>query len=201
MEAKRTSFNILLFDEYEAMDAFGPAEIIGHMSARYSLNYYSLNGGIITSTQNLGSVTYPVEEMDTTGVLLIPGGVGTRRIVQDACAIRSIADLAGHAEYVLTVCTGSAVLAMTGMLDGRRATSNKIVLDWVRNLRDQVLWQKTARWTVDGKYYTSSGVTAGMDMTLGFLRDIHGPGVARSAANFIEYVWNDDMSFDPFALE
>jgi transcriptional regulator GlxA family with amidase domain len=58
---------------------------------------------------------------------------------------------------------------------------------------------KQARWVVDGHFYTSSGVSTGMDMTLGFISDLHGDTIARNVADSIEYIWNADRNLDPFA--
>jgi transcriptional regulator GlxA family with amidase domain len=57
---------------------------------------------------------------------------------------------------------------------------------------------KKARWTVDQKYYTSSGVSAGIDMTLGFVADTVSLKAAQTVANGIEYIWNQDKDNDPF---
>jgi transcriptional regulator GlxA family with amidase domain len=64
-----------------------------------------------------------------------------------------------------------------------------------------VNWIKKARWTVDGKYYTSSGVSAGMDMTLGFIRDGYGIDLARKIAYEIEYTWQENKEVDEFYLQ
>jgi transcriptional regulator GlxA family with amidase domain len=64
-----------------------------------------------------------------------------------------------------------------------------------------VNWVKKARWAIDGKYYTSSGVSAGMDMTLGFIRDIHGIDLARKIAYEIEYTWQENKEVDEFYLQ
>lgn len=61
------------------------------------------------------------------------------------------------------------------------------------------MWIKCARWVVDGKFYTSSGVSAGMDMSLGFITDRSGKEAADEIANAIEYVWNHDKENDLFA--
>lgn len=98
----------------------------------------------------------------------------------------------------MTVCTGTSLLARTGLLDGKNATTNKIAFDWVMTNGKDVLWNKKARWVADGKYYTSSGVTAGMDMTLGFLAERHGIDLALRVATEIEYVWIQDKNNDPF---
>ena len=86
-------------------------------------------------------------------------------------------------------------------MDGRKATSNKIAFDWVTTQGLQVVWIKKARWVVDGKYYTSSGVSAGMDMTLGFLQDRHGIEFARNVAATIEYNWQENKEADDFYRE
>jgi len=194
------SFSILLFDGFETLDAFGPAEIIGKLSNAYMLEYYSCMGGMITSSQNIRVDTKPLADMPPGGVFLIPGGMGTRALVHDEEFLCALTAAAKQASCVLTVCTGSALLAKTGMLDGRRATSNKRAFDWVTSVNGNVQWVGKARWVKDGDIYTSSGVSAGMDMTLGFVRDQHGRDTALATANGIEYIWNEDMDNDPFAV-
>ncbi|WGE15105.1 DJ-1/PfpI family protein [Pasteurella multocida] len=60
-------------------------------------------------------------------------------------------------------------------------------------------WKAVARWVRDGKFYTSSGVSAGMDMTLGFICDHYSQGLAQQIANQTEYIWNADPNKDEFA--
>ena len=141
-----------------------------------------------------------MDEIAPGGVLLVPGGMGTRALSGDAEFLRTLRELAGSAAWVLTVCTGSGLLAATGFLDGRRATTNKKAFAWPVSVGPNVRWVKRARWVADGNVYTSSGVSAGMDMTLGFLRDRHGDALARAVAAAIEYVWSDDPENDPFAI-
>lgn len=74
----------------------------------------------------------------------------------------------------MTICTGSALLAKTGLLNDKYATSNKRSFERVKISFDQMKWTEKARWVVDGKYYTSSGVSAGIDMALVFISDIQG---------------------------
>jgi len=90
------------------------------------------------------------------------------------------------------------MLAKAGLLDGRKATSNKRSFDWVRASSNDVDWIKEARWVVDGKFYTSSGVSAGMDMALGFVSDIYGKETAERIAFSIEYNWQQDRTKDDF---
>ncbi|MDR3349473.1 MAG: DJ-1/PfpI family protein [Acidaminococcales bacterium] len=193
-------FNIVLFEQFETLDAFGPAEIIGKLPEMYNLGYFSPKGGAVTSSQNLKALTRPLKEINGGGILLIPGGMGTRNLVRDEAFIEALSCLARAAEYVLTVCTGSALLAKTGLLDGKKATSNKKAFDWVCAQNARVNWQRRARWTVDGRIYTASGISAGMDMALGFIAQMHGGELAGDIAGRIEYVWNADKENDPFAL-
>jgi transcriptional regulator GlxA family with amidase domain len=99
-----------------------------------------------------------------------------------------IKDKSEKAEYVLTVCTGSALLAKTGLLYNRNATSNRIAFDWVKQQGAGVIWQDRARWEKDGKFYTSAGVTAGIDMILGFISDTLSPDAAQKVAEGMEYI-------------
>jgi len=90
------------------------------------------------------------------------------------------------------------LLSCTGVLDGRMATSNKRAWDMVTALTDKVAWQSSARWVVDGPFWTSSGVAAGMDMALAFIEFDFGRAVAEAVAKRVEYTWNQDQFNDPF---
>lgn len=193
-------FNILLFDDFETLDAFGPTEVIGKLPEEYNLEYYSLQGGIITSSQNVKVETKAINTMNTRGIILIPGGRGTRMLISNKEFISTIEEIAKSALYVLTVCTGSALLAKTNLLNRKKATSNKRAFEWVKSINKDINWIKEDRWVVDGKFYTSSGVSAGIDMTLGFVMDIFSESVANDIAHSIEYIWNRGMNIDPFSI-
>ena len=121
--------------------------------------------------------------------------------VHNKALLNKIKGLSERSSYVLSVCTGSALLAKAGLLEGRKATSNKRAFSWVASQSTEVKWDKKARWSIDGKFYTSSGVSAGMDMTLGFLADQHGIEFARKVAREIEYNWVEDKDNDTFVVE
>ncbi|THH26705.1 hypothetical protein EUX98_g7483 [Antrodiella citrinella] len=166
------------------MDFQGPMELLGFLSPSRILDETSNPGfGIpayaITTTYLspkdgpikpmsgpllLSSTTYdsvgPDEQFD---ILLIPGGYGTRPNVVSPSLIEFVKRQAPGAKYVLSVCTGSWVLAMAGLLKGKRATTNKAVFVKVREATkdEHINWVPKARWVVDGKYWTSSGITAG----------------------------------------
>jgi putative intracellular protease/amidase len=132
-------------------------------------------------------------------VFLIPGGRGTRREVDNAKLIDWIGRHAAKSTVVATVCTGAALLARTGHLDRRKATTNKAAMGWVMQQGPNVAWQRRARWVVDGKYYTSLGVSAGIDMALALIASLDGIEKARLVANYAEYRGSGDSDDDPFA--
>lgn len=192
---------VILFEEYETLDVFGPVEILGRLPESFEISFHSEKGTVVRSSQGVEVLTRPFpQSLDSDSILLLPGGMGTRTLVNNQKFLSTIKDLAQSAAYVLCVCTGSALLAKTGLLNGRSATTNKMAFDWVVSQNDKVSWQKQARWVVDGKYYTSSGVSAGMDMSLGFVRDMMDQSIAELVANQIEYLWNQDKNQDPFGV-
>jgi len=189
--------NVLLFDRFETLDAMGPVEMLAR-PADYSVGFFSLDGGIVTSFQNVPVMTKPVSDMDRTGALLLPGGWGVRDIDHDQEFLSTLKGLCDDAAWVMSVCNGSVLLGACGALDGRKATSNKKLFQDALDSSDAVEWVEQARWVVDGKFYTASGVSAGIDMALGFLNDRLGREVAEEAATATEYLWNDDPTDDPF---
>lgn len=192
--------NILLFDGFETLDVFGPVEVFGQLVDQYDIEYYSEHGGIVVSTQKVHINTQPLSQLAVNNILFIPGGQGIRREVSNNGLIATIKTLAKASRYVLTVCTGTALLAKTGLLNNKAATTNKLVFEWVASQATEVKWKKSARWVQDDKYYTSSGVSAGIDMALGFIGEMHGLQKAEKIAREIEYVWQQDKENDPFAV-
>jgi len=190
----------LLFPGFELLDVFGPLEMFGALPDDFALQMIAETAGPVESRQGPKAVAdVALAHAKPYDVLLIPGGRGTRREVDNAALIDWIRRNAQASSIVATVCTGAALLARTGLLDGRKATSNKASFGWVMTQGPNVVWQRRARWVVDGKYYTSSGVSAGMDMALALIASLSGPDKARSVADYAEYRWTSDPDDDPFA--
>ncbi|PKV09456.1 DJ-1/PfpI family protein [Bifidobacterium asteroides] len=191
--------NIVVFDGFEPLDVFGPFEVfVNTDDARVRL--FSLDGpGVKVGEGGVRVEAVGPEAIDPKGVLLIPGGSGTRTLVGNDQWIGQLAGLAAQSPQVITVCTGSALLAAAGVLDGRRATSNDLAFDWVVSMGERVDWIKDARWVVDGKFRTSSGISAGIDMALAFVEDTCGSDAADKASTQMEYIRNRDSGYDPFA--
>jgi putative intracellular protease/amidase len=193
---------VILFHDFETLDVFGPVEVFGALKTEFDIHFYSEKGGLVGNSHGVKIDTKPISEIsDKPYIFLIPGGFGTREEVNNKSYIESIKQVSIKSEYVLTVCTGTALLAQIGLLDGRKATTNKRAFDWVMSQGLKVNWIKKARWVVDEKYYTASGVSAGMDMALGFLNDRYSEDYAEGLAAKIEYSWHKDKDNDPFGIE
>jgi len=190
----------LLFPGFELLDVFGPLEMFGALPDDFALQMLAETAGPVASRQGPKAVAdVALADAKPHDILLVPGGRGTRREVDNAALIDWLKRHAEASGIVATVCTGAALLARTGLLDGRKATSNKASFAWVVSQGPNVLWQPRARWAVDGKFYTSSGVSAGMDMALALIAAVCGPDKAGSVADYAEYRWNNDPDDDPFA--
>ncbi len=193
---------ILLFNDFETLDVFGPVEILGVNKELFQINFYSQGGGKIVNYHGVSILTQKLDLiLNGVDIFLIPGGYGTRQEVDNELLVNSIRQISANSNFVFTVCTGTSLLAKTGLIDGKKATTNKRSFDWVVSQNEKVNWVKQARWVVDGKYYSSSGVSAGMDMTLGFLCDQFGVDFARKLAYRIEYSWSEDKDLDNFYIQ
>jgi transcriptional regulator GlxA family with amidase domain len=191
---------VLLFPEFELLDVFGPLEAFGQAKDWFRIVTVAEKAGPVTSAQGPRAVAdHGFVDCPPLDILLVPGGMGTRREVDNATLVDWIAARARSAETTTSVCTGAALLARAGVLDGRRATSNKRAFAWVAEQGPKVHWVRQARWVDDGSVVTSSGVSAGIDMTLHLIGRIAGPGVRDDIATRMEYEARNDAGHDPFA--
>lgn len=199
-DAKREIATVL-FERFELLDVFGPLEIFG-VAGRFDLTMLGPEAGPVPSAQG-PSVVADVAYRDAarTDIVLVPGGIGTRRLVTDVAFLDWLAEWAARAQLVASVCTGSGVLAGAGLLDGYRATSNKRAFAWAREQGELVDWVPEARWVADRDRWTSSGVAAGIDMALALVAHLEGDELASTVADGVEHDWHRDSSWDPFAAK
>jgi transcriptional regulator GlxA family with amidase domain len=122
-------------------------------------------------------------------ILVVPGGFGTRPLLEDAVTLAWIRDTAVTAKLVTSVCTGSLLLARAGLLDGHRATTHWAAIDLLEQVGGgKVTVERGKRWVEDG-VVTSAGVAAGIDMAFAVVASICGREVAEETARYIEYPW------------
>lgn len=194
------SIAVVLFDEFELLDVFGPLEMFGMVPDSFEICMVAERTGEVASRQGPKSVVeHGFSEGRQYDIVLVPGGKGTRTEVDNQTLLAWLRKQSSGAEYVTSVCTGSAILARAGVLDGVRATTNKRAFTWATAQGDKVNWQKEARWVEDGKFFTSSGVSAGMDMSLALIAKLLGQATAEEVATWTEYEWHPDAGWDPFA--
>ena len=199
MRSKRT-IGVVLFEDFELLDVFGPLEMFGMAADHFEIRLISEHGGVVASRQGPKSVSDDsFESAPAIDVVLVPGGIGTRREVDNPVLLDWLQQRTQQAELVTSVCTGSALLAKAGVLDGLRATTNKLVFAWAASQSAKVRWQQQARWVEDRKFFTSSGVSAGIDMSLAVIAKLVSHQAVEQAANFAEYDWHRDADWDPFA--
>lgn len=192
----------VLFEGFEVLDVFGPLEMFGVLPDRFRLTLVGPASGPIRSAQGPQAIAqHSYQEAPPADVVLVPGGIGTRRLVTDHEFLGWLDRWASGAEFIASVCTGSALLAAAGLLDGYRATSNKRAFAWACEQGPSVEWVPQARWVEDRNRWTSSGVAAGMDMALALIARLHGDRLAESVANGVELEWHRDPAWDPFAAK
>ncbi|KAL1748049.1 class I glutamine amidotransferase-like protein [Schizophyllum fasciatum] len=208
------NFGMVLFPSFQALDVFGPLDALNLLSMSYPINLYLISSttldpvstkprsaGMNTHNSNFSQAivpTHTIADAPALDVLMVPGGLGTRAHDLDPL-IAYIAHAARDAEYVLTVCTGSWLAARAGVLDGRNATSNKRAWAGREGLGNGTNWIAHARWVEDGNVWTSSGISAGIDMTLAWMERVFGNETATDVANSMEYERHLDSTWDPYA--
>lgn len=197
--AERT-LGVVLYPGFELLDVFGPLEAFGNVPGVIGVKMVAAQAGPVVSAQGPRAVAdHGFKDAPQLDMLLVPGGIGTRDAIDDRPLLDWLAARSRSAEIVMSVCTGSALLARAGLLDGQRATTNKAFFQWVADQGPKVDWVRQARWVDAGKFVTSSGVSAGIDMALAVVTRLAGRDLAENLARMMEYQWHTDADVDPFA--
>ncbi|CAK0736963.1 hypothetical protein CVIRNUC_000832 [Coccomyxa viridis] len=210
MMSKKIAF--LLFPGFEMLDVYGPISVFSShkLNAYYKCLTVSQNAGPVPSSRGIQTVTeYDFDSCPPVDLLMVPGGSGARQEVDNSQLMdfmqRMVAPDASKSgsapPYLLTVCTGAAFAARAGLLDGKKATTNKGAWAWAttQGKPGATAWQKQARWVEDGTVWTSAGVTAGIDMSLAFIAKRNGEEAAKQVATYLEYTGDyRDPSNDTF---
>jgi len=129
-------------------------------------------------------------------VLIVPGGGGTRANMTEE--IEFVKQIYPGLKYIISVCTGASILARAGILDGKRATTNKRSFAWVASTGPNTTWVPTARWVEDGNIWSSSGISAGIDVTYAWVSHVYSDPVADYMSESLEYDRQIDEHHDPY---
>ncbi len=206
---------VLLFPGFELLDAYGPMELWGNLrhapgslwqtpeqKVAIELVTIAAQPGAIASTQGPKTVAdFGYAEAPPLDFLLVPGGIGVLPLLQDQPTLDWLKTRKKETPLVMSVCNGASLLAAAGLLDGRPATTNKMLWKMATAPGPQVKWVEQARWVDDGDIVTSSGVSAGMDMSLAVIARLYGQSIADWLGRITEYDAHSDASWDPFAVK
>jgi len=190
----------VFYDHFEMLDVYGPLEMFAYVGPELRIVGVSETAGRVAPVLGPATLTeYGFADCPPLDLLLVPGGLGTIAALGNAALIDFLRERAADARCTMSVCTGSALLAKAGVLDGLRATSNKQFFDLSVQQSDRVEWVPAARWVDAGRVVTSSGVSAGMDMALAVIERLFGAEAAERIGVLTEYTRHRDAGVDPFA--
>ncbi|XP_014553684.1 hypothetical protein COCVIDRAFT_106956 [Bipolaris victoriae FI3] len=195
------SIGIIIFDGFEPIEVWGPLEYLTTLSAFYkmTLSIISYQKGPVKGTV----ITHTFADAPALDVILVPGGTGViNATLSNRTEIEEfLVRRADQAEYILGLSFGVTHLARSGLLNSKRATTNKSGYQWIVGYGPEVNWVPQARWVVDGKFWTASGMMASLDMTYAWLSHVYGAeGPVNQQTNGIEYAPHLDSSWDPYAV-
>ena len=205
------TLGVILYPGFEPLDVFGPVEMFMNVpTSQLKVVMVAEKAGPVASTSGSSQsnfngpqvvAEFGFDDAPQLDIILLPGGFGTLASLQDQKLLTFLKDRSAKAKLTTSVCSGSALLAKAGILDGKKATTNKSFYDMLVVQGPKVEWVKKARWVEDGNVITSSGVSAGMDMALAVIARLWGNEMAEGIAAGTEYIWNKDPQNDPFAKE
>ncbi|MFI5027839.1 MAG: DJ-1/PfpI family protein [Solirubrobacterales bacterium] len=186
-----TQISILIFDKLAAQDAVGPYEVMRNVPD-WSVEFVAKERGEVRAEGGLGMIAdRSLAQVEAADIVLVPGGVGNRPMLEDEEVLSWLRRIDATTKWTTSVCTGSLVLGAAGLLEGRRATSNWLLLDALSEFGADPVG---GRFVEDGKVITAAGVTAGIDMALHLVGREVGPEVAQAVQLGIEY--DPDPPFD-----
>lgn len=183
---------LLVFPDFQLLDATGPADVFAAVDEHlppakrpaYRLEALSLAGGLVRSSTGLELATRALPEPEQAAgcTVLVAGGFGVQAALQQGDLARWLARAAPHATRCASVCTGAFLLAQAGLLDGRPVVTHWRYAQWLQRLFPRVRVMPDALFVRDAQFYSSAGVTAGMDLCLSLVEEDHGREVSLQVA-------------------
>jgi transcriptional regulator GlxA family with amidase domain len=182
---------ILLFDQLAAQDAVGPYEVMRCVPG-WEVELVGARRGEVRAEGGLGlTVDRELGEVSEPDIVVVPGGEGSEAVAEDDATLAWLRAVDERTRWTTSVCTGALILGVAGLLEGKRATSNWLFLE---RLREYGADPVGGRFVEDGKTITAAGVTAGLDMALHLVGREAGPEMAQAVQLGIEY--DPDPPFD-----
>jgi transcriptional regulator GlxA family with amidase domain len=175
----------LLFPGFQLLDVAGPIAAF-EIASQYVPRAYSLRLRALSAGPVLSSAGFALEAEALTGALradtlLVAGGGGVRAAMREPKLCAFVRHAARRVSRVASVCSGALLLAQAGLLDGKRATHWSCAAELQRRF-PAVRVDADRIWVRDGCYWTSAGISAGIDLALALIREDLGAAVARDVA-------------------
>jgi len=191
------NIGILLFDDVEVLDFCGPFEVFS-VAARigtepggnppFTVFTLAERAGLVRAVGGLKvQPDYTLDDHPPINLLLVPGGWGTRREMDNPRLIEWIRAQHVQTDLTTSVCTGAFLLGRVGALEGRRVTTHWASIERLRQSLPSATVLDDARFVDEGKIVTSAGISAGIDMALHLVARLHGDDLARQTARQMEY--------------
>ncbi|MBV1759379.1 MAG: DJ-1/PfpI family protein [Dethiosulfatibacter sp.] len=193
---EKKNVGILLFNDVETLDFAGPFEVFsvtGQREGEGNFNVFTIAKEKIPVLAINGlsiNPHYAMNDCPQIDILIIPGGFGTRALLNEKYYIDWVLGKSKEASLVLSVCTGSLLLAKAGLLSGLKATTHHECLDLLASL-DPSIRIKRERFTDNGNIITAAGIAAGIDMSLYVVGKLVGQAAAEETAKHMEYPYWD----------
>lgn len=194
----RKQVGILLFENIEVLDFCGPFEVfsvtrVNEEKRREEPSPFNVflvaetKAPVVTTGGMKVALDYDFADCPPLDILVVPGGWGTRKEMNNERLLAWIASRSREVETLTSVCTGALLLGKAGLLDGKRATTHWRSLDWMKELFPRTIVEKQQHFVQDGNLFTSAGISAGIDMALKVVARYCGDAVARATAKHMEY--------------
>jgi transcriptional regulator GlxA family with amidase domain len=199
----RKLVGIVIFPEVEVLDFCGPYEVFTatrlnedrrrEEPSPFQVMLVAESEEPVTASGGMRVIPdYTFTTCPPLDVLVVPGGWGTRREINNRVLIDWIAQRGRQVETLAGVCTGSMLLGKAGLLDGRRATTHWQSLNWMRESFPAVTVEEHLHVVEDGHVLTCAGIAAGIDLALKVVGCYHGEAIARATARHMEYRFPED---------
>jgi len=177
---------ILLYDGYSTLDAMGPYNVLGELMGT-NVFFVGLHRGLIADARGMKvQIDTTIADVKQLDILVIPGGFKeTYELTKDTTLLNWIKSIDSSSVFTTSVCTGAWILGATGLLNGKDATTHW----WGKKILADEFGAKVQqkRYVRSGKYWTSAGITAGMDMGLALINEIRGENYTKAIMLDLEY--------------
>jgi putative intracellular protease/amidase len=176
---------IYIFDKLTALDAIGPYEVLQRLPGAKVKFVGAERGPIRTDQGMLGVVRdFAFDEVPSADILVVPGGIGTRPLIEDQPTIEWIRAVDAGSQWTTSVCTGSLLLGAAGLLEGKQATTHWAALDMLKQFGAVPTSERVVE---QGKIITAAGVSSGIDMALRLVARLAGDEASQAIQLGIEY--------------